>query len=101
MTHSLYDHLHATLSEKFTPDYLQIIDETHKHKNHMNTPYDKETHFSIFIVSSAFQLMSRLERHRAIMDLFKENLKDQLHALAIKAFTPSEYQKFLKTTIAS
>lgn len=98
---SLYDQLHFTLSTKFTPEYLQIIDDTDKHKTHLNTPYDKETHFSVFIVSPIFQSMNRIERHRAIMNLFEENLKDRLHALSIKAFTPSEYQKFLKTSVAS
>lgn len=95
------DKLRLILSMTFDPEHLEIIDDTEKHRNHLNTPHHKETHFTILIVSKAFHPMNRIERHRRIMALFEDSFKTQLHALSIKAFTPDEYQKFLKTKLAS
>ncbi|MBN9413385.1 MAG: BolA family transcriptional regulator [Candidatus Paracaedimonas acanthamoebae] len=97
---SLRDKLQHLLSKEFNPEHLEIIDETDKHKNHLNTPHTKETHFRILIVSEIFQSMNRIERHRCIMSLFEQDFKAHLHALSIKAFTPNEYQKFPKTKVA-
>jgi BolA protein len=97
----LRDKLQAILSTEFSPEHLEIIDDTDKHKKHMNMQHSKETHFTVFIVSQIFQSMNRIERHRRIMFPFEEAFKNQLHALSIKAFTPGEYQKFLQTKVAS
>ena len=98
---SLRNKLQVVLSTEFNPEYLEIRDDTDKHKNHMNIQHSKETHFTVFIVSQFFQSMNRIERHRRIMLPFEEVFKNQLHALSIKAFTPEEYQKFLQTKVAS
>ena len=49
-----------------------------------------ETHFRINIVSQAFDGKSRVERHRMINALLADEFAGKLHALAIKAQTPSE-----------
>ncbi|MBN9343813.1 MAG: BolA family transcriptional regulator [Holosporales bacterium] len=97
----LQDKLRLVLSTEFDPEHLEIIDDTEKHKKHLNTPHNEETHFTIIIVSKIFQPMSRIERHRCIFGLFEEDFKNQLHALSIKAFTQDEYQRFVKIKSAS
>ena len=75
------------LQSKFLPEYLEVINESHKH----NVPHDSETHFRLVIVSVKFEGMSRVRRHQQIYDLLKEELQDSVHALALKTCTPKEW----------
>jgi stress-induced morphogen len=47
----------------------------------------------ITVVSLAFEGKSLLKRHRAVNDLFSEELaSNDIHALTIKAWTPAQYE---------
>lgn len=85
------DTLKSKLQEAFAPQKLEIINESHLHAGHQET-FDGtgETHLRIRIVSSAFEGMSRLARHRAINALASQEMEAGLHALAIEARTPAE-----------
>lgn len=45
------------------------------------------------VVSSKFENMPLLERHRMINNLLKDEFSSGLHALSIKAKTPKEFHK--------
>ena len=47
-------------------------------------------HFAVDIISTAFAGLSRLERHRRILDALGEMMDTDIHALKIKATTPDE-----------
>ncbi len=48
-------------------------------------------HFSVRVVSEAFQEKNLLDRHRMIYDALREPMADgRIHALEIKALTPGE-----------
>lgn len=87
------DAIAAKLEAAFSPDVLEVINESHLHAGHQES-FDGtgETHLRIRIVSEAFAGMSRLARHRAINDLAGDELAAGLHALAIEARTPDEAQ---------
>jgi len=72
------------------PSRLDLVNESHLHAGHRNTPGTGESHFRVLIVSDAFTGKSRMERHRAINDLLSDELKGGVHALAIKACAPGE-----------
>ena len=47
--------------------------------------------FEVYVISERLAGMSTLQRQRSLLDLFKDELKSgALHALSIKARTPSE-----------
>ena len=46
----------------------------------------------LLLVADEFDGMSLLERHRKVYDILSEEMKD-IHALAIKAYSSSEYAK--------
>jgi len=49
-------------------------------------------HYEVFVVSSQFEGLMSLKRHRLIMDLFRAEIKTgEVHALSIKAYTPKEW----------
>jgi BolA family transcriptional regulator, general stress-responsive regulator len=78
------------LREAFTPESLDVIDESHLHEGHSGHRPGGETHFRINIVSSAFEGKSRIERHRMINATLAAELASSVHALAIKAQAPKE-----------
>jgi BolA protein len=73
------------LREAFTPESLDVIDESHLHEGHAGHRPGGETHFRIYIVSDAFEGKSRIERHRMINATLAAELAGPVHALAIKA----------------
>ena len=78
------------LREAFTPESLDVIDESHLHEGHAGHRPGGETHFRIYIVSDAFEGKSRIERHRMINATLAAELAGPVHALAIKAQAPDE-----------
>ena len=78
------------LREAFTPESLDVTDESHLHKGHAGHRPGGETHFRVYIVSPAFQGKSRIERHRMINATLAAELSGGVHALAIKAEAPGE-----------
>ncbi|MBV8701233.1 BolA family protein [Bradyrhizobium sp.] len=78
------------LREAFSPESLQVVDESHLHEGHAGHRPGGETHFRLYIVSPAFKGKSRIERHRMINATLSEELSGSVHALAIHAQAPGE-----------
>jgi BolA family transcriptional regulator, general stress-responsive regulator len=78
------------LHEAFTPESLEVQDESHLHKGHAGHRPEGETHFRVYIVSQAFQGKSRIERHRLINATLSSELAGSVHALALHAKAPGE-----------
>jgi BolA protein len=76
------------LREAFTPESLDVADESHLHEGHAGHRPGGETHFRLYIVSTAFEGKSRIERHRMINATLSAELAGSVHALAIKAEAP-------------
>lgn len=77
------------LTDKFQPQELILQNESLTH----GLPASAEKHFKLIIVSEKFAPLTRVARHRAIHDLLSTELKEQVHALSIQAFTPQEWEK--------
>jgi BolA family transcriptional regulator, general stress-responsive regulator len=78
------------LREAFSPESLEVQDESHLHEGHAGHRPGGETHFRVYIVSQAFEGKSRVERHRMINATLAEELADAVHALAIHVQAPKE-----------
>ena len=78
------------LKATFSPDSLNVVDESHQHEGHAGHRPGGETHFRVFIVAPAFTGKTRLERHRMINQALAAELAGRVHALAIHAAAPGE-----------
>jgi BolA family transcriptional regulator, general stress-responsive regulator len=87
---SIRDVIIYKLREAFTPESLDVADESHLHEGHAGHRPGGETHFRLYIVSQAFEGKSRIERHRMINATLSAELAGTVHALAIKAEAPGE-----------
>ena len=74
------------------PEILNIVNQSDQHIGHSGYS-NGNSHFEIFIVSSQFNNLSKVKRHKLIYNVLKYELETQIHALSIKALTPLEYNK--------
>ncbi len=90
---SVADDIHAALAARFSPQHLRVTDDSAKHHGHAGARPGGQTHFSVVIVSTAFEGTSRVDRHRMIYEALTAQFASGLHALAITAQTPGEIAK--------
>ncbi|HHS82859.1 MAG TPA: BolA family transcriptional regulator [Devosia sp.] len=78
------DKMLEKLTQAFAPDFIELVDESEKHKGHANYVDGKSTHFHLTISSPLLSPLSRVAQHRAIMDALGEEFANGLHALRIE-----------------
>jgi BolA family transcriptional regulator, general stress-responsive regulator len=78
------------LTQAFQPVHLDVINESHLHAGHRNSPETGESHFRVLIVSALFAGKSRLARHRLVNEVLAAELGGKVHALAIETRAPGE-----------
>jgi acid stress-induced BolA-like protein IbaG/YrbA len=49
-------------------------------------------HFDALVVSTAFEGKSRVQRHQIVYAALGDRMREEVHALSIKALTPAEWQ---------
>jgi BolA protein len=76
------------LTDTFTPVQLEVINESHMH----SVPKNSETHFKVTVVSDHFVAQQKVARHQAVYGCLSEEMANPVHALAIHAYTPDEWQ---------
>ena len=76
------------LIDNLNADSVDVIDESHKHAGHAGAKTGLG-HFEVHIVANAFADKSLLERHRMVYDALGDMMQKDIHALSIKASTPS------------
>ena len=84
------DRIREKLTAKLAPTRLDVIDDSHAHAGHVGARPEGETHFSVEVVSAAFDGMSRVNRQRLVYDILQEELAGPVHALALRTLSPSE-----------
>lgn len=87
------DAIRAKLTAAFSPQSLHVYDDSEKHHGHAGHREGGETHFRVTIVASAFEGLSRIDRHRKINDLLAEEFRAGVHALQLTTLTPEEAAK--------
>lgn len=71
-----------------SPTHLEIINDSHLHRGHAGHDGSGESHFTVMIQSEAFRGINRVAQQRLVMGALKEELKERIHALAIKTSVP-------------
>ncbi len=79
--------IEAKIRDSLSPAHLQVINDSHKH----DVPPGSESHFTLVIVSDRFEGETRLRRHRTVNKILEKELKEEIHALSLKAFTATEW----------
>jgi BolA family transcriptional regulator, general stress-responsive regulator len=78
------------LTAALDPISLDVVDESDRHAGHAGAREGGGTHYRVRVVSTRFQGLNRVERHRAVYELLTAEFTDGLHALALVAKAPGE-----------
>ncbi|MGB8814445.1 MAG: BolA family protein [Paracoccaceae bacterium] len=80
---TIADEIRERLTVAFTPDSLEIQDDSEKHRGHGGWREGGQTHFTVIIRAAQFAPMTRINRHRAIHAALGPDLTSRIHALAL------------------
>ena len=75
---------------QFHPNILEVVNNSHLHSGHFiaqNSEHINQTHFMIKISAECFKGLNKIEIHRKINHLLKDEFKNGLHALEIKVLS--------------
>ncbi|MEO8081499.1 MAG: BolA family protein [Caldimonas sp.] len=75
--------IEAALAAALTPQNLEVNDDSHRHVGHAGAREGR--HFSVRVVSSRFNGLARIDRHRLVYDALQPLITRGIHALAIDA----------------
>jgi len=70
-------------------DKIAIEDESHLHAGHAGAATGGG-HFKLTLVSSSFDGLNRVARHRLIYAALNRHIPTEIHALTIEAHSPAE-----------
>ncbi len=82
------DRIEQNLDKGLELLHLEVHDESGNH----SVPQGAQSHFKVVAVSPAFENQSRLNRHRMINALLQAEFDTGMHALALHAYTESEWR---------
>ena len=63
---------------------VEVINNSHLHKNHTHSPKTGNSHFKIIIYDKDFFKLSRVRSHQKIYDCLSEEMDSFIHALEIE-----------------
>ncbi|KVC56393.1 BolA family protein [Burkholderia stagnalis] len=81
--------IEARLTAALAPASLTVRDDSAQHAGHAGAAAGG--HFAVTIVSAAFAGKPRVARHRLVYDALADAMQRGIHALAIVAYTPEEF----------
>ena len=79
----------TTLLQDLSPLSCQVEDESALHAGHAGAA-SGGGHFRLHLVSSRFEGLNRVSRHRLVYDCLGKLMKTEIHALALTLLTPAE-----------
>ncbi len=77
------------LRENFSPEFLEIADDSHHHVGHAGAK-DGAGHFTVKICSEAFVGKTLVQRHRMVYAALDSMMHSDIHALSIEATVPNK-----------
>tara|TARA_B110000438_G_C15784790_1_gene637902 strand:- start:1206 stop:1463 length:258 start_codon:yes stop_codon:yes gene_type:complete len=76
--------IETIMKNNFIYDFLNVLDDSHLHAGHQNYNGKQESHFTIIFKLNAEIKLTKLQVHRKINELLKDEFSNGLHALQIQ-----------------
>jgi acid stress-induced BolA-like protein IbaG/YrbA len=74
-----------------TPESIKQNIEQGMAVSHLTVVGDGQ-HFEAVVVSAEFAGKSRVQRHQRVFQTLGDRMREEIHALSMKTFTPQEWQ---------
>ena len=85
------DQIAEVLKSALAAAQVEVADDSGLHAGHKQA--GGGGHYRVVVVSDLFQGRALIERHRMVNEAVFGALQEKVHALAIKAMTPQEWQQ--------
>ncbi len=72
------------LQKNFQPQFLEVKNNSHLHHGHLGDDGSGETHFAVVIEAEGLSGVPKVQAHRKINSLLKDEFEQGMHALEIK-----------------
>ena len=80
---SLIDIVEEKIKKDIPDSSIEIIDNTHLHKHHKSFNKSK-THLKIIIQSYTLRNLNRIDSHKKIITILRDEIQTKIHSLEIK-----------------
>jgi len=80
---TIYDKIKKKIKQKINLKNIILIDNSKYHKKHKFFNVNK-LHLKIIIESDSLKKISKIEAHKKIFSVLKEEMKSKIHALEIE-----------------
>ena len=79
----IHEEIKKKINEKINPKNIILIDNSSLHKKHKSFDLNK-VHLKIIIKSEKLKKMNKIDAHKKIFSILKEEMKNKIHALEIE-----------------
>ncbi len=80
---TLFDKIKGKIDQKINPKNITLIDNSKFHTKHKSFDSNK-VHLKIIIESNELKNMTKIEAHKEIFSILKDEMKNKIHALEIE-----------------
>ena len=80
---SIYVKIKKKITKEINPQNIILIDNSNLHAKHKSFDLNK-FHFKIIIESKKLKKMNKIQAHKKIFSILKEEMKNKIHALEIE-----------------
>jgi len=80
---TIFDEIKKKIYKELDPQDITLIDNSNLHKKHKSFDINK-FHFKIIIKSEKLKKMRKIDAHKKIFSILKEEMKNKIHALEIE-----------------
>ncbi len=89
-------YLEETLRLALHPDFLEVLDDSAKHRGHAGARQGGGGHYIVTVVAPAFEGKTLIEQHRLVNEALKTLFGSEIHALALQTYSPTQWQSKAK-----
>ena len=80
---NFFNEVKEKISKKINPENIILIDNSHFHTKHKFFDI-KKFHLKIIIKSKKLKKMNKIDAHKEIFSILKDEMKNKIHALEIE-----------------
>ena len=80
---NFFEEVKEKINKKISPEKIILIDNSNFHTKHKSFDVNKY-HLKIIITSKKLKSMSKIDAHKEIFSILKDEMSDKIHALEIE-----------------
>ena len=78
-----FDKFKEKINKKITPENIILIDNSYLHSKHKSFDINK-FHLKLIIKSKRLKSINKIQAHKEIFSILKDEMKNKIHALEIE-----------------